>query len=473
MTSSRSSSRPLLRVSSQDVRLAARSFLRHRGFSIVAVLSLALAISLNTTMYSVIDALVAPKLDIRSPDRLYFLKIWGDIRSRVDQPTRASLLRSGFHTYEGISYYGHQWGDGVAVEYGRRFARADYATVAPNFFSLLGVHPLAGRVFNDADIASGAQPVILSERLVGTLFPDGASPIGASIDVDGVKHPVIGALRRGSTLPGSDVAMWMLPPPSVNLRMLPMNVVRLRDESSYTEAVRELAVLSARFAALAGERPKDTWFQLIPATTPQFHFRNFHFALIGAVVAVLLIACANLSNLQLARGIGRSRELALRAALGASRADIVTQLLLESALLAGAGLGLGLLLTFWGTHLLGSRIPPSVADFVIAPQTSWRVLVFAMVACAVCVILVGLLPAVRVSRVDPNELLKAGAGTGAHKRNRRQYGLMVAAQMGLSLALLSGAAIVVRSAAYYRELRVGYDVKPLATATLYVRSIRP
>ena len=191
------------------------------------------------------------------------------------------------------------------------------------------------------------------------------------------------------------------------------------------------------------------------------------------MVAVLLIACANLANLQLARGIGRSRELALRAALGASRRDIVMQLLLESTILAAAGLILGLVLTFWGVHLLGSRIPPSVAEYVIAPQTSWRVMVFAVVACVVCVILVGLLPALRVSRVDPNELLKAGAGTGAHKRNRRQYGIMVAAQMGLSLALLSGAAIVVRSAGYYRGLRVGYDVKPMATATMYLRSDKP
>lgn len=462
-----------MRISSRDVRIAARSLLRHRGFAAVAVLSLALAISLNTAMYSVIDALVSPKLDMRAPDRLYWLTIWGDMRGTVDNATRASLLQSGFHTYEGVSYYSGGYGQYAAVEHGRSFAQVRRAVVAPNYFALLGVHPLAGRIFADDDATSGAQPVLLSEQLAGTLFPDGASPIGASIDVDGTKHPVIGVLSRGASLPGRDDAMWMLPPPNVNLRALPINVVRLRDGASLVEADHELTVLSTRLALLSGESPKYTRFQLSSATTPQFHFKNFHYALIAAVVAVLLIACANLANLQLARGIGRSRELALRAALGASRSDIIAQLVIESVMLAGVGLILGLLLTFWGTHLIASRIPPSVAEFIIAPQTSWRVLVFAVVACVVCVILVGLFPAIRVSRVDPNELLKSGAGTGAHKRNRRQYGAMIAVQMGLSLALLSGAAIVVRAAIYYRQLRVGYDIKPLATAWLYFRSDTP
>src|SRR5207344_760555 len=108
--------------------------------------------------------------------------------------------------------------------------------------------------------------------------------------------------------------------------------------------------------------------------------------------------------------------------------DIVAQLVLESAMLAAAGLMLGTVLTFWGVHLLSSRIPPSVSSYMTAPETNWRVLVFAVLASVVCVMLVGLFPAVRVSRVDPNELLKSGAGTGASKKNRRDYGAMVIAE---------------------------------------------
>src|SRR5476649_2650603 len=140
-------------LSRHDVRLAARSFARHRGFTTVAVLSLALAIALNTTIYSVIDAMVNPKIDIRDPDRIYWLTVWGDYRHKVDNPTRAALLRSGFHSHEELTSYDYRsgMGQGAAVEYGRRYREATFAYVAPRFFSVLGVRPVAGRVFADDD----------------------------------------------------------------------------------------------------------------------------------------------------------------------------------------------------------------------------------------------------------------------------------------------------------------------------------
>src|SRR5262245_44651986 len=127
-----------MRLSRQHFRLAARSFARHKGFSIVAVLSLALAIALNTTMYSVIDALVNPRLDIRDPQQLYWLTIWGDMRRKVDDATRASLLRTGFNTYEGITLYSGSGGSyGTrAVEYKRRYTKATVVVVAPNYFDV-------------------------------------------------------------------------------------------------------------------------------------------------------------------------------------------------------------------------------------------------------------------------------------------------------------------------------------------------
>jgi predicted permease len=457
-----------VRLSRQHIRLAARSFSRHRGFSIVAVLSLALAIALNTTMYSVIDALVNPKLDATDPDRLYWLTIWGDSRHHVDDATRASLLRTGVNTYEAVSLYNANLGafSRVAIEYKRHYQQVSTAEVAPNFFQVLGARPLAGRTFTDADVNAETQPVILTEGLANALFTDGESPIGKTVDIDGNPVPVIGVVSGAAHLPDRTSDLYRLPPPGTVLSSLPVNVVRLRKGVSGAAADRQFHVLSTRLAALLGLTPADVWFQLKPMKAPQFSFGGFHYALIGAVIAVLLIACANLANLQLARGIGRSRELALRAALGASRADIVAQLVLESALLAGAGLIAGLLMTFWGMHLLASRIPPSVASYITAPQTSWRVFAFAVAASIVCVMLVGLIPAIRVSGVDPNDLLKSGAGTGANKKNRRQYGIMVVAEIGLSLALLSGASIVVRAALRLREVHLGFDIEPLSTAWL-------
>jgi putative ABC transport system permease protein len=438
------------------------------------VLSLALAIALNTTMYSVIDALVNPKLEVKDPERLYWLTIWGDYKNRVDESTRAALLRTGFNTYESITLYTGASGASrrVAAEHGRNYAQASVAVVAPNFFSVLGARPISGRAFLDSDVGAESQPVVITDALADALFRDGESPIGQRIDLDGNPTPVIGVVSRAAHLPEREADVFRLPPPGTPLSSIQSNVVRLQTGVSAAVADKQLHVLSARFAAQLGVLPKDVWFQLSPMKLPQFRFRNFHWALIAAVVAVLLVACANLANLQLARGIGRSRELALRAALGASRADIVAQLVLESSMLAGAGLVLGTVMTYWGVQLLSSRIPPSVASYIVAPETNWRVLVFAILASVVCVMLVGLVPAIRVSRVDPNDLLKTGAGTGASRKNRREYGMMVIAEIGLSLALLSGAAVVVRSAIRLNAIDVGYDVTPLSSAWMRLTAVQ-
>jgi putative ABC transport system permease protein len=461
-----------MRVSMQDVRLAARNFARHRAFTTVAVLSLALAISLNTTMYSVIDAMVRPKLAMREPDRLYSVFFYGDARRRIDRATSAQLLRSGFRTYEAATYIASGAGSGVAIERGNQFATAAMATIAPNYFQVLGVVPRRGRLFGEADHADGAHPIIITETLAEKLSPNAPLPIGAVLDVDGVPRPVIGTLGRGVNFSNRFSDVWQLPPSGVPLANLVPNVIRVRSNAKMDEVVAEFELLARRAAQLSGESPDAVRYDLRPMNRTQFRFASFHLALIAAVFAVLLVACANIANLQLARGISRGRELALRTALGASRRQLIAQLLLESALLSIAGLVAGLILTVWGTHLLSTRIPPTVAEYVIAPQITWRVFVFGLVASVLCTILIGLVPAIRVSRVDPNQLLKAGAGTGANRRNRRQYAAMVVLEIGLSLALLSGAALVVRTALRVNAIRIGYDPKPLAIATAAFTSSR-
>lgn len=455
-----------MRLTMQRLRLAARSFLRTPGFTAIAVLSLGLGIALNTTMYSIIDALVNPRVEMRAPNRLFRLDIWGDRHNRVSSRDVAELLQSGLQSLDAATGSRRQsFLSGDAVEYERRYDKAGTVVVRPNYFDVLGVRPIAGRIFTNADYTTNANDAVISDRLAGSLFPDGDSPIGKVIDLNGEPHTVIGVLGRAAHFPGDNTDVWILPNAG-EAHELPLTLVRLRDGATLDQANNEMQVLAARFAQLAGELPKDVRFQLTPAIQHQFSYSGFDFALVASVIAILLIACANLANLQLARGIGRSRELALRAALGASRADIIAQLMLESALLAIGGLIAGLLLSFWGMHLLRNRIPPIIANYSVDPQTSWRVLVFAVVACVVCVMLIGLVPAIRVSRVDPNELLKSGAGTGASRRHRRQYGIMVAAEIALSLALLSGAALVVRAALAFQAPTLAFDTAPLSVAAL-------
>ncbi|HXT14094.1 MAG TPA: ABC transporter permease [Gemmatimonadaceae bacterium] len=454
-----------MRLSRQDVRLAVRSFARQPGFTVVAILSLALAIALNTTMYSVLDAMIRPNLDAREPGQLYSVIYWGDIHGHLDDRGRSQLLRSS-PVVEADAHVGVENGLASGVEFGEHYAKSSVMQVSPDLFTMLGTRAKRGRLFVTEDETDAARPVIITERFAAALSPDSAFPIGARLLIDGEHRPVIGIIGN-NTIPGmrnTGVVSVTTPSP------LAGNLIRVRHGISVEQAQQAAAVLSLRFATLAGEAPTGARVQFKQAIKSQFAPQAFHLALAAAVLAVLLVACANLANLQLARGIGRARELAVRAALGASRADIILQLLVESALLALAGLMAGVLLTFWGVHILQSSVPPSIADYVVRPQISWRVFAFAIVVACVTVLLIGLVPAIRVSRVDPNTLLKSSAGTGALKRNRRQYGIMVAAEIALALALLSGASLVARTAVEVRSLDVGYDPRPLSIAMLYMRA---
>jgi putative ABC transport system permease protein len=456
-----------MRLTRQSLRVGIRTLAKHRGFSVVAITSLALAIALDTTMYSVMDALVNPQVAMTDPDRLYMVGFVGDYRRRLPAGSVQAALQSDLHGYESITGFRALGGgqSGAMIEHGSRYHEGRVIAVRPNYFAVLGVGARDGRVFGSADTTAGAASAVISARLAEKLFPAGTSPVGRSIVFEGEVFGVVGVVPNNAEACRC-VAAWTVPP-AHQVRSLPLNVLRLRAGVSTPLLERGLGVLAARLALAAGDPPTEARFALHPLVSKQFEFRRFHYALAAAVVAVLLVACFNLANMQVARGISRARELAVRVALGASRLDLVTQLFVESALLAVAGLICGLLLTVWGVGLVAAAIPQSVGSYIVEPQISWRVLVFAVAASVLCLLIVGFVPAIRVSRVDPNDLLKSGAGTGAHKRNQRRYAVLVVAQLGLALALLSGAALVTRQAWRIGQVRFGFDPKPLATAWRY------
>jgi putative ABC transport system permease protein len=191
---------------------------------------------------------------------------------------------------------------------------------------------------------------------------------------------------------------------------------------------------------------------------------------------VLLVACANLSNLQLARGLNRGRELAVRASIGATRRDLIALLLTESGILAVGGLLLGLLLSVWGIALLRSVVPPQTAGYIVAPQASWQMIIFAAGVSIVCMFLVGLLPAVRLSDVDLDALIKTGTGTGAHRANRTRYGLLVVAQLGFTMPVVTGAVLLAKGTwqyenPQYRSSRLfGFDADSVIVGQLQLRA---
>ncbi len=446
-------------MSFHHARYSLRLLLRNKRFSALAIVSLGLAIGLNTTMYSVLDSLINPTLDMRDHERLYRIVFIGDMRRRVPQHDKLEALQS-LTIHEGLATYFPA--DGVA-EHGTEFRLARVVNVSPNFFAVTGVRANAGRLMAASDQNQGPRPVVVSLLLWRQFFPDQAWFDTATVLLDGEPRPVVGVLPYTADFPGWFTDVWQLATPAELSRFLP-NVIRIKPNVTFQEAAYALDAVAKRIGAQAGEGPRDVRYRIQPAIGDPFRYQRFHLAMIGAVVAVLLVACVNLANLQLARGLTRARELAIRAAIGASRRDLILQLLGESAWLAAAGLLLGLALTYWGMHIVTSSVPQSLSEFVVRPQTSWRLFAFSALAALLSLAMIGLGPAIQLSRVDINELLKSGAGTGKSRTTRRQYGALVVVQVGLALSLLIAAALLLRGAAELFRVKLGWQYENMVWA---------
>jgi predicted permease len=448
-----------LRDLRRDARIAARTLARQRTFAITAILALGLAIAVNTTMFSVVDAMLHPPSALRHPERLATIRFWGVSRLRIDPTEGDRALRAGGATY--ASFSAHHWSGQLSVERGTSGQLATSLVARANFFETLDAAPTEGRLVPGQDPASVASSVVISERLRAQLFPDRVSAVGEHVLVDGSPLTVIGVVRRSNDV-GLDADLWRFAPDN-DFRSA--TVLRLRAGQTFESAEREVALMAARLAQAGGEHTSTVRIQLKPLSR-QFSAKREHFALLGATLAVLLVACTNLGNLQLARGLGRAGELAVRASLGATRKQIVAQLVLESAVLVAAGLLLSLLLSYAGNAWVRASIPPEVGDYTIIPKADLRMLFFAMGAAVVCVAITGLAPALHVSRLDLNTLIKSRTGTGEHRRNRPLFGGLVALQIGLTMPLVFTAVFLARQSweftrdDYYFN-RLGYDPRPL------------
>lgn len=431
----------------------ARSFrivLRHKRFTALATLSLAVAIALNTTMYSVLDALVNPRIDMFEPERLYSLQYFGDYRGRVPRELKFEML-TALRSFEAVggTIRSTQWQEESIAERGDAVFDPRVRTVTVNYFPLTGVQPLAGRLLVPADAAAEPRPVVVSERFWKTVFPERRQLDTATFLLGGTPRAVVGVLSSESDFPRAFTDIWQFQHPSAAQgTWLGWGLVRIRPDVTPAQAHAELRVLADRWAALAGDDPRYVSFRMREVAGDSFQLRAFHLALIGAVLAVLLVACVNLANMQLARGITRARELATRAAIGASRRDLLLDLVCEALWIALAGLVLGLLLTLWAMRIVEHSVPPSLAEYVVRPHMNWRVIGASVGIAGFCLLVVGLLPALRASRVDISEVIKSGAGTGRTLKARRVYGSLVVLQLALALALMAGGTLLLRSAAH-------------------------
>jgi predicted permease len=352
------------------------------------------------------------------------------------------------------------------------------ANVPPELFDILGVKAAVGRTFNASDASPAALPVaLISYNLWLTLLHEQPLEKHLTVRVGRGNYEVVGVMPRGMHYPATDV--W-LPPgklvaDSVSRPMGPYAVVRVREGVTRDMATNEINVvydgLNAAVAPRAPVTPRLLWFgsrggNRLGMTARALLGGNFMFL---AVMTVLLIACANLGTMLLARAMARRREIAIRIALGASGHAIATQVLTECALIVGVGVAIGVVLTLWSMSLLphyAAPYVPGIGD--LDPSPSWRVFAFAVTIAAIALTLGGTLPAIRAAATDPAEPIKDGAGATGRVRDR--YNPLIVVEVALSTALLMTAGLYILVVIHLAGFDFSYAAKQLQVASLAVKT---
>ena len=454
----------------QDLQLAIRMLRKNPAFPILAVLTLALGIGANSAIFSVVDAILLRPLPYPEPNRL--VRLWESYPARgffrnVVNPINFLDWRDNSKSFQdmaaivGSSNNLNANGQPVAVP-GLR--------VSPEFFTILEIPPVLGRTFVPEDgIAGRDHVVMLSYELWQSRFAGDPAVLDQKMGIDGLPYTIVGVMPRGFSFPKTKAEIWTPLPlartEEWNSGRYLTTLARLKPGVTLEQARQDMA----RVASIAAEVRPDFnkgWsaevFPMLDDLTESISRPLW--VLLAAVGLLLLIACANVANLILMRGAGRLREMAVRSALGASRRRLIQQLLVESLLLSVAGMAAGLLFAQFGLHSLLALIPRGAPLPRSEPITiDGRVLLFAFLASLGTAVLFGLVPALRLSRVDLQDALKQGTargGVGGHQTLRRCF---VVAEMALALLLSVGAGLMLRSFTRLTAVDPGFQPEHLLT----------
>ena len=462
----------------QDVTFALRSLNRQRAWTLVAVLTLALGIGANTAMFSVVNHLILNPLPYPDANRIFIVQQspsqgsstggfsvtlvpMGRMVAAWVRDTRAFEQLQPFLTGE------------ATVQRGRESARVvSSVEVLPSFPAFAGVRPLQGRFFTKEEARGEATVGLISEGLWRSQFGGDRGIVGQAISVNEKPVTIVGVLPGRLTLPRTDgaIELW-----------LPLDLARRDDDGLHVigrlqaggdpeTAATELDSIASRNEARVG---RDYRFRTVLAKpADEVRFREALMMLTLAVAAVLLIACANVAHLLLARAATRQREMAVRAALGAGTGRLFRQLLTESLLLSAAGCAVGLAIGWLGLRALIAARPGSLSQLSAARIDGTTLLVATLIMFATAIIF-GLVGAVQAARQSTNEGLKAGSLAASTGRSRgRARSMLVVSEMALSMLLLVGAVLLLKSVAYLQGRDAGFDTRGLYSLNIHLPDAR-
>ena len=458
----------------QDLRYSARMLLKSSGFTFVAVLTLALGIGANTAIFSVVNSVLLRPLPFRQPEQL--VQLWETEASPGSYPlTGPDYLdwQSQNHSFEGTSLY--TWDGRINTSGVGEAETAVYVSTQANFFSVLGVQPRIGRTFATGEDAAGKNHVVvLSYGFWQRHFAGRPNILGNPLALDSESYTIIGVMSPDFNFPPA-TDLWTpmdMTPKALGERGSHSYraVARLKPGVPLSQARADLVTIAKRLEKQFPGSNEKVSAVVVPLKEQITRNSSAQlWILLGAVALVLLIACANVANLLLARATGRQREMAVRAALGANRARLIRQLLTESVLLSFIGAALGLLGASWliGYVRTSDSIPIPRENPV---QMDWTVLLFTIGVSLLVGVLFGLAPALQTSQLSLNEELKFSAQavvSPSAKRNALRDALVVT-EIAISLALLVGAGLLLRSFERMRNAEIGVRTENVITMAINV-----
>jgi predicted permease len=467
---------PAVETILQDVRYALRTFLRNPGYAATCIVVLALAIGANTAMFSVLNAVLFRPLPYRAPEQLAVL--WTEIPS---QNVRAG--RSGYRSVEQWRNQSNSF-DGMAVSDpvsatlsgAEEAVRVSVLRVSPNYFSLLGVQPLHGRAFTQAEAEQRQRLALVSYRFWQTRFGGAYDALGKTIEIDGAGSQIIGILPPELL---GDIDIWEAHTMFPNWQSLRearsgswFVTARLRNGVSFQQAQTEMNGIARRLDEQLPASERNRGIAVVPLavhiTGPKARLALWLLA--GAVLCVLLIAVTNVAGLNLARGAAREREISIRTALGAGRARIVRQLIAESVTLSVLAGFLGLPVAA-GALALANTVPPGTVTRLDQASLDPATLACTFGLCLLTGILAGLAPALTLIRRGPSLQQGArGVAGGVAVRGLRR--ILVVTEVALAIVLLAGASLLIRSLQSVEHVDPGFQPRGILTVGLSTTALR-